>query len=788
MLLEIICCRKCVDYSRSEDEVILEEWVYDCYSSRKIGSLIGDEKVEERKVERMVKIGIWCVQYDPSLRPTMKKVLLMLEGTVEIPIPPCPSNIPKEIGHLNSLESLDMASCGLNGLIPKEIGNMTALRRVYLGNNALTGVIPGEIGQLNNLEYMSIDSNKLTGPLPLAFFNMSRVKSISLRHNTLKWDIAKRNWEHEITPRLYLINNTLTGVIPEEIGRLENLVALYMKSNNFIGHLPPVMFNMKSLKSLSLHKNALTGNIPKELFTANIESIDLSNNHFQGFIPPAIATSLNLSYLDLANNNLSGSIPSTIGNHYSLVTLILHSNNFIGVIPSSICKLSSLKFLHLSNNSLHGSIPRCLAKLSISLQVLHLKENNFDGLIPPSFPKGCALKSLNLNSNKLQGTLPRTLVNCGKLQVLDVGSNAIQDAFPFWMEDHVDLRVLVLRDNRFNGSMLLPIAYGEISSDAPFGKLQVFDISHNGFSGPLPTRYLTTFPAMMNAKEDVSEKSNWFSKYEESLVVVLKGTNQSLVRILKAFITIDMSRNKFSGKIPDSIGNLNSLKYLNLSHNSLTGKIPSSLGSVKALESLDLSSNRLNGEIPRKLTMLNFLSTLNLSVNDLVGEIPQSGGQFPTFDNSSFIWNLGLCGFPLTRKCKQDPLNPQESEGSNFVDGLSWRPVVLGYGCGFVIGVSIRPIGATTGSIRMMELTLSRAFRFKHSHLSICPKQQRASRKRWGEEHQGSAAWPENGGSEETGERIHTRRERVPDRAEYDWDDVSPKPSPAPWLLSRWSP
>ncbi|KAG6402069.1 hypothetical protein SASPL_138940 [Salvia splendens] len=54
--------------------------------------MVGDEMVEERKVERMVKIGIWCVQYDPSLRPTMKKVLLMLEGTVEIPIPPNPSS------------------------------------------------------------------------------------------------------------------------------------------------------------------------------------------------------------------------------------------------------------------------------------------------------------------------------------------------------------------------------------------------------------------------------------------------------------------------------------------------------------------------------------------------------------------------------------------------------------------------------------------------------------------------------------------------------------------------
>ncbi|KAL1542101.1 G-type lectin S-receptor-like serine/threonine-protein kinase LECRK3 [Salvia divinorum] len=97
MLLEIICCRKCVDWNRSEDEAILEEWVYDCYATGKIGSVVGDEMVEERKVERMVKIGIWCVQYDPSLRPTMKKVLLMLEGTVEIPIPPNPSSFLSSI-------------------------------------------------------------------------------------------------------------------------------------------------------------------------------------------------------------------------------------------------------------------------------------------------------------------------------------------------------------------------------------------------------------------------------------------------------------------------------------------------------------------------------------------------------------------------------------------------------------------------------------------------------------------------------------------------------------------
>ncbi|GMN71838.1 hypothetical protein TIFTF001_054158 [Ficus carica] len=43
-----------------------------------------------RQLERMIKVALWCIQDEPSMRPTMNKVLLMLEGTVEIPIPPNP--------------------------------------------------------------------------------------------------------------------------------------------------------------------------------------------------------------------------------------------------------------------------------------------------------------------------------------------------------------------------------------------------------------------------------------------------------------------------------------------------------------------------------------------------------------------------------------------------------------------------------------------------------------------------------------------------------------------------
>ncbi|CAK7355082.1 unnamed protein product [Dovyalis caffra] len=92
MLLEITCCRKNVDYSLPEAEAILEVWVYQCFQDGGMDKLAGDEVADKRQFERMVKVGLWCTLDEPSLRPSMKKVLLMLEGTVEIPIPPSPNS------------------------------------------------------------------------------------------------------------------------------------------------------------------------------------------------------------------------------------------------------------------------------------------------------------------------------------------------------------------------------------------------------------------------------------------------------------------------------------------------------------------------------------------------------------------------------------------------------------------------------------------------------------------------------------------------------------------------
>ncbi|XP_058073436.1 G-type lectin S-receptor-like serine/threonine-protein kinase LECRK2 [Magnolia sinica] len=103
MLLEIICCRKNVELKGgNEEEVILSDWVYDCYRERMLNLLVENDEDAViyglQKLERLVKVAIWCIQEEPGLRPSMKKVTQMLEGAVDVSAPPDPSSFVRSLG------------------------------------------------------------------------------------------------------------------------------------------------------------------------------------------------------------------------------------------------------------------------------------------------------------------------------------------------------------------------------------------------------------------------------------------------------------------------------------------------------------------------------------------------------------------------------------------------------------------------------------------------------------------------------------------------------------------
>ncbi|KAK4857945.1 hypothetical protein QYF36_008535 [Acer negundo] len=95
LLLEIISLRRSVDKDSSTvEKAILTDWACDCYQERKLGALMENDPEaigDMNMVERFVMVAIWCIQEDPCVQPTMRKVTQMLEGVVQVPVPPCSS-------------------------------------------------------------------------------------------------------------------------------------------------------------------------------------------------------------------------------------------------------------------------------------------------------------------------------------------------------------------------------------------------------------------------------------------------------------------------------------------------------------------------------------------------------------------------------------------------------------------------------------------------------------------------------------------------------------------------
>ncbi|KAG4150193.1 hypothetical protein ERO13_D05G380400v2 [Gossypium hirsutum] len=608
--------------------------------------------------------------------------------------------LPDSMGNLVSLK---LGSNKLSGQIPLSILNLTQLEYLEISENSLEGSIPDEVTAVPNLIYLVLFDNLLNGTLPSWLYTAPSLKGIILSQNQFSGHI--KEFQTKSLEYLDLENNKLQGPLPSSIFQLLNLTWLLLSSNNLSGVIEFRMFsNLPNLNHLDLSYNSLsltsnaTSSIPQwmqEVGNGSLTYLNVSHNslteveHFPW---------KNIEVLDLSSNLISGNLPIPA----STINFFLISNNSLnGEVSSLICNATSLRVLDLSHNNLSGTIPRCFGNLSNSLEFLNLKKNKFYGTIPPNFAQGCRLTNFNLNGNLLEGPLTPSILNCRGLEVLDLGNNKINDTFPHWLGSLPYLQVLVLKSNHMHGSLRV-----NSSKSSPFfSKIQIFDLSSNYFSGPLPVRYINSFKAIINLEKIGSTVSYMgvhdygVGFYTYSIGIVMKGQDRELVKIFTMWMIIDLSNNQFEGGIPKVIGKLNLLKGLNLSHNNLIGDIPTSIRNLTSLEWLDLSSNRLSGTIPNRLADLPFLSSFNVSENQLHGQIPQ-GKQFNTFGNDSYEGNKGLCGFPVSKGCNIiDPAPPNvlEKDGSKSNIAFGWKVVLIGYGCGVVFGMSVGYVVFQTG-------------------------------------------------------------------------------------------
>ncbi|KAH9252485.1 hypothetical protein BASA81_009609 [Batrachochytrium salamandrivorans] len=242
--------------------------------------------------------------------------------------------IPRNIGRLRNLKTLNCSSNSLTGEIPTSIVNLNGLVKLDLSHNQLSGHISQDIGSLTNLQQLYLNDNKLTGNIPHSVTDLTRLENLDFSMNSL------------------------ISYIPIGITKMCKLKTLNLSNNQLIGVLSPEIGNMMSLTHIDLGNNRLFKRIPPELFNLRkLRILMLNDNDFFDEVPSEICRLTKLSVLCLGNNRLTGSILTAVTPLSNLRVLMLHGNRFTGSVPHQFGKLKHLQLLRLDGNALRGRLP-----------------------------------------------------------------------------------------------------------------------------------------------------------------------------------------------------------------------------------------------------------------------------------------------------------------------------------------------------------------------------------------------------------------------------------------------
>ncbi|KAJ6762060.1 G-TYPE LECTIN S-RECEPTOR SERINE/THREONINE-PROTEIN KINASE [Salix koriyanagi] len=103
-----------LEYASETNRKKFSDWAYEEFEKSNVSAILDqrltDQDVDMQQVRRAVQVSFWCIQDQPSQRPTMGKVVQMLEGIFEIENPPAPKAITEGSIHGTSIMSSNLSA------------------------------------------------------------------------------------------------------------------------------------------------------------------------------------------------------------------------------------------------------------------------------------------------------------------------------------------------------------------------------------------------------------------------------------------------------------------------------------------------------------------------------------------------------------------------------------------------------------------------------------------------------------------------------------------------------
>lgn len=462
------------------------------------------------------------------------------------------------------------------------------------------------------------------------------------------------------------------------------VVKLEVPERRLSGKLPEFFGNLNELRTLNLSKNFLKGPIPLTLLhLPNLEVLDLSCNGFSDSFPMSISLP-SIQVFNISENSFHGPAPVGICNNSTkLQALKMGGNNFSGDLAPGLGNCTSLEDLCLASNFLSGGLPEDLFHLS-KLERLTLQDNRFSGNLSGNIGNLSSLVCLDVSLNEFSGNLPDVFHGLGKLNYFAAQSNKFIGKIPMSLANSPTVVTLSLRNNSLGDTV-------DLNCNV-MTSLVSLDLGTNQFRGPIPDN----LPACPHLRTINLARNGFTGQIPESFknfqtLSYLSISNSSIDNLSSALATLQhcknlttlvLTLNFYDEQLPsDPALQFVELRVLAIANCRLTGTFPSWLSNSEKLQVLDLSWNRLEGAIPPSFGSFQFLFYLDLSNNSFIGEIPKELTQLEslisenkTLDEPSDLplfvkRNVSAGGLQYNQYLS---LPPTLELGNNFLTGQIW--------------------------------------------------------------------------------------------------------------------
>mmetsp|Transcript_14642 Transcript_14642/g.42920 ORF Transcript_14642/g.42920 Transcript_14642/m.42920 type:complete len:499 (-) Transcript_14642:47-1543(-) len=239
--------------------------------------------------------------------------------------------------------------------------------------------------------------------------------------------------------------------------------------------------------------------------------------------------------------------------------------------------------LFLNNNEMLGTIPPTLGHDNLKIVQLFLEHNRLSGTVPASLADLPRLVDLFIDGNKFTGTISSDLC------VLKLNED-------FFQGDYAS-------DEDRDGCNSIACPVNTVSKEGVYPCFECGAQGFNPYLGRNGRCYHINEKMILDIFYDRTEGPMWIGGAGWGITDVKKCDYEGIAcNSAGHVVNITLPRMNLQGEIPDEIGYLRHLRYLDLSDNQLSGQLPSDLRWAP-LEYLDVAGNNMKGFVPPTLCL-----------------------------------------------------------------------------------------------------------------------------------------------------------------------------------------